>query len=348
MGMRYIGRWVRFLALSCAGISCSTVPNLKSRDAAFALGASQVVVHNEILPGPGLQGATPLPSTAPAAPAHRLDVRLDVTHTVQEIADGVKIRVWTFGGSVPGPTIRIRQGDLIHFTLANRSNETAKITPPMPHSMDFHAATVAPNDKFRSIAPGQSIEYDFTPAHSGVFLYHCGTPMVLQHVGMGMYGAVIVEPKAGYPTKVDREYVIVQSEFYPKKNAKPDADGGLPIDLAALTSGNASVFAFNGRAFRHDKEPLKAKPGERIRLFVLNVGPNAVSSFHVVGTIFDRVWIDGNPENEFKSLQAVSLAPANSAIIELLVPEKGKYMMIDHILMHANAGATGIIDASSE
>jgi nitrite reductase (NO-forming) len=290
----------------------------------------------------------PLPTTAPATSAHRLDVRLDVTHIVQEIADGVKITAWTFGGSVPGPTIRVRQGQTIHFTLANRSNETAKLTPPMPHSMDFHAARVNPVDKYRSIAPGQTLEYEFTPDYAGVFMYHCGTPMILQHVGMGMYGTLIVEPKAGYPTKVDREYVIVQSEFYPNMKAKPDLNGGLPIDLKALTSGSASVFTFNGRAFRHEKEPLKAKPGERVRLFVLNVGPNAISSFHVVGTVFDRVWINGSPENELRGMQAVSLAPANSAIVELVIPEKGKYMMMDHVLMHANAGATGMIDASSE
>jgi nitrite reductase (NO-forming) len=269
-------------------------------------------------------------------------------HTVQEIADGVKMAVWTFGGTVPGPTIRVRQGDSIHFTLANRSNETAKIASPMPHSIDFHAATVNPEDKYRSIAPGQTIEFEFTANYAGIYMYHCATPMVLQHVGIGMYGAVIVEPKAGYPTKADREYVIIQSEFYPKKDGKPDPRGGLPMDLKALMSGNASIFAFNGRAFRHINEPLKAASGNRVRLFLLNVGPNAVSSFHVVGTVFDRVWINGNPENELRALQAVPLAPANSAIAELIIPEKGTYMMMDHVLMHAAEGATGTIDANAE
>ena len=149
-------------------------------------------------------------------------VRLDTTHKIIEIASGVKFSAWTFGDQVPGPTIRARVGDKIRFSMTNRSDEPVpgvQVTAaPMMHSMDFHAAMASPQDKYRSIAPGQTIEFEFTVNYPGIFMYHCGTPMILEHIASGMYGAVIVEPRAGYPTKVDREYVIVQSEFY----AKPD------------------------------------------------------------------------------------------------------------------------------
>ncbi|MGH7302743.1 MAG: multicopper oxidase domain-containing protein, partial [Candidatus Rokuibacteriota bacterium] len=158
----------------------------------------------------------------PLDPAAVKNVRLDTTHKIITIGPGVKFSAWTFGNQVPGPTIRARVGDKIKFSMTNRSDERVpgvQITAaPMMHSMDSHAAMVSPQDKYRSIAPGQTIEFEFTANYPGIFMYHCGTPMILEHIASGMYGAVIVEPRAGYPTKVDREYVIVQSEFY----AKPD------------------------------------------------------------------------------------------------------------------------------
>lgn len=285
-----------------------------------------------------------VPPLAPTLSSSRkVVVRLDVLHRRQEIADGISMMLWNFGDSVPGPTVRVKQGDTIHFIMANRSLETAKITPPMPHSMDFHAAMVSPQDKYRSVGPGQTIEFEFVANYPGVFMYHCGTPMILQHLALGMYGTVIVEPADGYPTRVDREYVIVQSEFYPKRDLKSE---DATLDFEALLAKAPKVVAFNGRVFRHVKEPLTAKPGERVRLFVLNAGPNGTSSFHVVGTIFDRVWIEGNPANEFHGMQTVLLGASNSAIVEFVIPEKGKYVMVDHEFSDANSGAIGLIDAS--
>src|SRR6266849_5928330 len=133
-------------------------------------------------------------------------VRLDTAHKIIEIAPGVKFSAWTFGNQVPGPTIRARVGDKIKFSMTNRSDEPVSgvqvTAAPMMHSMDFHAAMVSPQDKYRSIAPGQTIEFAFTANYPGIFMYHCGTPMILEHIASGMYGAVIVEPRAGYPTKV--------------------------------------------------------------------------------------------------------------------------------------------------
>src|SRR5262245_34815586 len=144
-------------------------------------------------------------------------IRLDTTHKIIEIAPGVKYSAWTFGDQVPGPTVRVRVGDRIKFIMTNRSDETVPgvqvVAAPMMHSMDFHAAMVSPQDKYRSIAPGQTIEFEWTANYPGVFMYHCGTPMVLQHIAAGMYGMVIVEPKDGYPTNVDREYAVLPSQL---------------------------------------------------------------------------------------------------------------------------------------
>ena len=282
-------------------------------------------------------------------------VRLDTTHKIIEIAPGVKFSAWTFGDQVPGPAIRARVGDRIRFSMTNRSDETAPglamTAAPMMHSMDFHAAMVSPQDKYRSVAPGQTIEFEFTLNYPGIFMYHCGTPMILEHIASGMYGAVIVEPREGYPTKVDREYLVIQSEFY----AKLDTDGrkvdGAPLyvlDAERLRAAQPTHTVFNGSHNGMVKQPLPAKPGERVRLFVLNVGPSKTSSFHVVGTIFDRVWIDGNPDNQMRGMQTVLLGSSNSAIVEMIIPEAGSYIMVDHHFANASQGAIGLISTQAK
>src|SRR5207248_4234418 len=217
---------------------------------------------------------------------------------------------------------------------------------PTMHSMGFHAAMVSPQDKYRSIAPGQTIEFEFPLNYPGVFMYHCGTPMVLEHIASGMYGAVIVEPRAGFPTRVDREYVIIQSEFY----ARPDPDkrkvDGVPLyvlDGDRLRAAQPTHTVFNGVHNGMVKQPLPAKAGERIRLHVLNVGPSKTSSFHVVGTIFDRVWIEGNPDNQFRGMQTILLGSSNSATVEFVIPQDGSYMMVDHHFANASQGAIGLV-----
>jgi nitrite reductase (NO-forming) len=289
----------------------------------------------------------------PLDPAPVKEVRLDTVHKIIEVAPGVKFSAWTFGDQVPGPTIRARVGDRIRFTMTYRTGETVPgiglTAAPMMHSMDFHAAMVSPQDKYRSIAPGQTIEFEFTANYPGIFMYHCGTPMILEHIASGMYGAVVVEPRGGYPTKVDREYVIVQSEFY----VKPDPDrrkaDGVPLhvlDGARLRASQPSYTLFNGVHNGMVKQPLAAKAGERVRLYVLNVGPSKTSSFHVVGTIFDRVWMEGNPDNQLRGMQTVLLGSSNSAITEFLIPEDGAYIMVDHHFANASQGAIGLISTT--
>ena len=289
----------------------------------------------------------------PVDPEPVKTIQIDTTHKIIEIAPGVKFSGWTFGDQVPGPTMRARVGDRIKFSMTNRSDEpvpgSVAFAAPMMHSMDFHAAMVSPQDKYRSIAPGQTISFEFVLNYPGVFMYHCGTPMILEHIASGMYGAIVVEPRGGYPTKVDREYVVVQSEFYTKLDADGRKVDGQPLyvlDGERLRSKQPSYTVFNGAHNKMIKQPLPAKPGERVRLFVLNVGPSNTSSFHVVGTIFDRVWMDGNPDNQFRGMQTVLLGSSNAAIVEFMVPEAGSYIMVDHHFANASQGAIGLIDAS--
>jgi nitrite reductase (NO-forming) len=291
----------------------------------------------------------------PLDPAPVKTVRLDTTHKIIEIAPGVKFSAWTFGDQVPGPTVRARVGDRIKFSMTNRSDEPVPgislVAAPMMHSMDFHAAMVSPQDKYRSVAPGQTIEFEFTPNYPGVFMYHCGTPMILEHIASGMYGAVIVEPRGGYPTKVDREYIVIQSEFYAKPDPQKRKVEGAPLyvlDTDRLRAAQPTHTVFNGVHNGMVKAPLAAKAGERVRIHVLNVGPSKTSSFHIVGTIFDRVWMEGNPDNQFRGMQTVLLGSSNSATVEFMIPEDGSYIMVDHHFANASQGAIGLISTAAK
>jgi nitrite reductase (NO-forming) len=292
------------------------------------------------------------PELQPLSPEPVKTIRLDATHKLIEIAPGVSYSAWTFGDQVPGPTVRARVGDRVRFSMTNRSDEAVAgprlTTAPLMHSMDFHSAMVAPDDKYRSIAPGQTVEFEFTLNYPGVYMYHCGTPMVLEHISSGMYGMFIVEPRGGYPTEVDREYVVVQSEFYTRPDSgRIDAGGRVVnvLDTERMRVKEPTYTIFNGRYNGMVDQPLIAEPGERVRLFVMNVGPSNTSSFHVVGTIFDRVWIEGNPDNEFRGMQTVLLGSSQGAIVEFIVPEAGNFIMVDHHFANASQGAVGIIRA---
>jgi nitrite reductase (NO-forming) len=339
------------------GQASPTAPTDKYDISHMKLGAPPAVVTNERHTGAFAQGDALSFDAAvkPLMPAETKEIHLDTTHKIIELAPGVRFSAWTFGDQVPGPVIRARVGDRIKFSMTNRSDEPVpgvRITSaPMMHSMDFHSAMVAPSDKYRSIAPGQTINFEFTPNYPGVFMYHCGTPMVLEHIASGMYGMMIVEPREGYPTKADREYAIVQSEFYAKRDPQKRMVDGVPLyvlDTERLRSKASTYTVFNGRYNGLVDHPLVAKPGERVRLFVLNIGPSNTSSFHVVGTILDRVWFDGNPDNQFRGMQTVLLGSSSSAIAELVIPEAGEYIMVDHHFANASQGAVGVISASEQ
>lgn len=351
------GLVVVLLALGACGQRAPEAPADNYDPARMEFKSPPAVVTNERHDGPFAKGDS-LNLTAslrPVDPAPIKEVRLDITHKVIEIAPGLKYSAWTIGDQVPGPAVRARVGDRIRFTMTNRSDERVPALDlteaPMMHSMDFHAAMVSPQDKYRSIAPGQTISFEFTLNYPGVFMYHCGTPMILEHIASGMYGMVIVEPRDGYPTRVDREYAIVQSEFYARPDPGKRQLDGAPLyvlDGERLRAAAPTHTVFNGVHNGMIANPLAAEPGERVRLFVLNVGPSKTSSFHVVGTIFDRVWFEGNPDNQFRGMQTVLLGSSNSAIVEFVIPEAGSYIMVDHHFANASQGAVGLISTEVE
>jgi nitrite reductase (NO-forming) len=325
--------------------------------------------------GPLVEGdaVTFLPNIAELKPGNRThQVRLDIVAQEIEIADGVRFQAWTFGGSVPGPVVHVREGDRIDFVMRNRSDEQVsasapgsgdapflaqlaaaslqKPTPavmPMPHSMDFHAATVAADDKWRMIMPGQSIRFEWVANYPGVYMYHCGVPPVLQHVAMGQYGIVIVSPRDGYPTDADtaRRYAVVQSEFY----LKPNSETGLyDLDYDAALRKQPSHVLFNGHASALTTHPLMARAGDRVRLYFHNAGPNDQSSTHVIGAIFDRVYYEGNPGNEMRGMQTALIGSSNGAVLEFIAAEAGRYILVDHEFADASKGAVGQIVAMPE
>jgi nitrite reductase (NO-forming) len=301
-------------------------------------------VNNETQKGPLAYA----PNVPKLQDGDTVEVKIDVRHKLYTVKKGVSFTGWLFGDSLPGPILKIRVGQTVKFSMTDRSNDSSMMAmgvggmmlQPMPHSIDFHAAMVNPEDKYRSINPGETIHFTWTANYPGVFMYHCGTPMVLLHMISGMIGMVIVEPKGGFPGAVDREVAIVQNEYYLKQQGV-----AYTPDTAMAMKKQPNFMAFNGKVGQYIVHPIHVKAGERIRLYFLNVGPNNISSFHVIGTILDKVWIDGNPANQFVGMQAVLVGPAQGAIMEFVLPEKGKYTFVDHSFANAEMGAAGVFSA---
>jgi nitrite reductase (NO-forming) len=273
------------------------------------------------------------PTLQPVAGGTEHEVTLRVEERSVPIAPGVTQQVWTFGGTVPGPVLHGRIGDVFTVHLVNGGT--------IAHSIDFHASQVDPGTAMRSIAPGESLTYQFRAAHAGVWLYHCGTAPLIQHVAMGMYGAVIIDPADLAP--VDAEDVLVQSEFY------RGADGGIP-ELSALNAAVPDLVTFNGYANQYQYAPIRVKVGQRIRLWVLDAGPNLPSSFHVVGAQFDTVFKEGayvlRPDPAVGgAAQALDLQPGQGGFVELVLTEPGSYPVVTHRLADAGRGAAGLLVA---
>jgi nitrite reductase (NO-forming) len=258
--------------------------------------------------------------------------------TVGQTTEGGFVQaVWTFNGTVPGPVIRVHLGDKIRIHLKNPA------TNKLPHSVDFHASQVAWNDEMTSINPGQEKLYEWSADYAGVWMYHCGTAPALHHIANGMYGMVIVEPKGGF-APVDHEFALVQSEWY----LGPQ---GQPTDLTKASAGNPApdFVVFNGVANQYLDNPMKVDTGKKVRIFVLDAGPNIDSSFHIVGTIFNTVIKEGirlTPDNVgHYGSQAVDLSPAQGAIIEFTTPEDGLYPVVTHAFNFVGRGALGLVQA---
>ncbi|HEU4464778.1 MAG TPA: multicopper oxidase domain-containing protein [Gemmatimonadota bacterium] len=283
-------------------------------------------------------------ATAPkASSAWVKEYRIPMSHETIEIADGVTYEGWTFGGTVPGPVLRVRQGDTVRITLVNES--------PMGHSIDLHSARIPMNDAFRTIGPNEELTFEFVARDAGAFMVHCGTPPVLLHIMQGMYLAIVVDPEDGWGTEADREFVIVQSEFYPDAVEAETAPGGADRpagpDYEAARSRDASYVVFNGKAFQYKDHPLTAAVGDRVRFFVVNAGPNLASEFHVVGAVFDRVYPDGDPGHALTGVQTYGVPAGGGAVFETVFEEgasgAGAYAFVTHAFADADKGAVGLI-----
>jgi nitrite reductase (NO-forming) len=273
---------------------------------------------------------------AAPSPARIREFRIPMTHRTIEIAPGVTYDGWTFGNTVPGPVIRVREGDLVKVTLVNES--------PMPHSIDFHSARIPMNVAFRTIAPGEELVFEFEAKDPGAFMVHCGTPPVLMHIMQGMYLPIIVDPEEGWGTDADREFVLVQSEFYAQHGADQAA---MQPDYAAALRKDATYVVFNGRANQYQANPLQVDVGDRVRFFVVNAGPSLRSDFHVVGAVFDRVYPDGNPANVLNGIQTYTVPAGGGAVFEAVFREgesgEGVYAFVTHAFADASKGAVGLI-----
>jgi nitrite reductase (NO-forming) len=282
------------------------------------------------------EGFTLTPGGAPDG-GDLIDVEMVIEEKLATVAEGFVQQIWTFNGTMPGPVIRTQVGDTVRVHLVNPPEATVS------HSVDFHASQVAWNDEMRSIAPGEELIYEFTTDYAGVWMYHCGTDPVLHHIANGMFGMVIVEPEGGLPP-MENEFFIVQHEWYL----------GPQGEVSSYAKANQATPApdfvmFNGAAFQYKDNPIQIPTGEEVRLFVLDAGPSIDSSFHIVGTIFDNVIKEGvhlerGNEGSWGS-QAVDLAPAQGAVIELRAAEDGLYPMVTHAFNFPGRGAVGLLQA---
>jgi len=270
-------------------------------------------------------------AAAPTAPqGSTVDVKLTVQESLISIAPGVAYKAWTFNGTVPGPVIRVRQGQTVNFTIVNSGS--------MPHSIDFHAAETPWNVNYQEVKAGQSFSFTWKANYPGAFMYHCGTPPVIEHISNGMYGAIIVDPASGWTPA--REYVLVQSEFYTRKLS----DGSYAYDNTKAMAMQPDYVTFNGYANQYKAAPLTAQLGERVRIFIVNAGPSEFSAFHVIGAIFANVYTDGNPANHTVGNQTITVPPGGGSVVELTIPDAGLYPFVTHSFANASSGALGVLE----
>ncbi|MCC7361165.1 MAG: nitrite reductase, copper-containing [Anaerolineales bacterium] len=308
--------------------------------------------------------ASPAPGTATAAPDVPLDApnvakdpadvppplnrttpsTVNVTLTAEEVtaelADGTSYDFWTFDGTVPGPLLRVMEGDTVNLTLVNATDSV------MGHNIDLHAVTgPGGGAEVTSVAPGQSKTLTFKALQAGAYIYHCAFPPPMHHIAQGMYGVIVVEPPGGLPP-VDREFYVVQGEWYTA--GAFGAPGHQAFDNTKALAEAPEYFTFNGNtAALTSLHPLEAKVGEKIRVFFGVGGPNVASNFHIIGEIFDRVYT-GSPDTYVANEETVIIPPGSAAIFDLTLEEPGQYLLVDHALFRVNKGAAGLLNVTGE
>ncbi|HFC5704575.1 TPA: nitrite reductase, copper-containing [Neisseria gonorrhoeae] len=328
-----------FALAACGGEQAAQAPaETPAASAEAASSAAQATAETPAGELPVIDAVTThAPEVPPAIdrdyPA-KVRVKMETVEKTMKMDDGVEYRYWTFDGDVPGRMIRVREGDTVEVEFSNNPSST------VPHNVDFHAATGQGGGAAATFTtPGRTSTFSFKALQPGLYIYHCAVAPVGMHIANGMYGLILVEPKEGLP-KVDKEFYIVQGDFYTK--GKKGAQGLQPFDMDKAVAEQPEYVVFNGHVGSiAGDNALKAKAGETVRMYVGNGGPNLVSSFHVIGEIFDKVYVEGGKLiNE--NVQSTIVPAGGSAIVEFKVDIPGSYTLVDHSIFRAfNKGALG-------
>lgn len=279
----------------------------------------------------------PAPITAQGPQRHL--VELETVELVGQLADGTSYNYWTFNHRVPGPMIRVRVGDTVEVRLTNAEDSV------MPHNVDFHAVTGPGGGAPATLAgPGETRSFVFQALNPGVYVYHCATPMVAQHIHNGMYGLIVVEPEGGLP-EVDREFYVMQGEIYTEEEF--GTPGLLTESIDKLLNETPEYYVFNGAAGALIENPLQAEVGETVRIFFGVGGPNKDSAFHVIGEIFDQVYPYGSFTGEpIPDVQTVTVAPGGAVAVDFTLQVPGNYILVDHALSRVERGLAGILQVT--
>ena len=268
-------------------------------------------------------------AAAPAGPVAR--VHLSMRHGVVSIAPGIRYEAWTFGKTAPGPVIHVREGQRVEVTLTNNG--------PMLHSVDFHAAQVAPNLAFSDVMAGKSKTFSFVASVPGVFMYHCGTVPAFVHIANGMYGAIVVEPKNLPPAQ--KQYVLVSSEWY--LNGPGDKTPAA-LDLTKANNMTPDWVTWNGYAHQYKEHPLTAMPGDTVRFWVVDAGPSLNTEFHVVGTILSHAWVESALRDTPRHDVQTSVVPAGGGgVFDVKIANPGIYPFVSHSFASVNLGEVGLL-----
>jgi nitrite reductase (NO-forming) len=309
-------------------------------------GRDHATDHNTALPLNSFAGVVPenaaelaeahkaYDATLPPLPAGDLvKVQMTLKDMVVEVAPGVKYNTWAFDGhGAPGPVVHVREGQTVEMTLKNGG--------AIPHSIDFHAARIAPNVAFKDVMPGDSFTFRFKATDPGVFMYHCGTKPVLAHIANGMYGAIVVDPAEGLPA-VDNSYVLVASEWYLNGDG---IDEPASLDMAKARAMMPDWTTFNGYANQYVNHPLTADPGETTRFYVVAAGPTLDTNFHVVGGLLDRAWVNGDLTNPPQTgVQTVLVPAGGGAVFDVTIADEGLYPFVSHAFAHVDLGQVGLL-----
>jgi nitrite reductase (NO-forming) len=277
-----------------------------------------------------------VPAPIGARAPQTVKYRVETVELVGRLDDGTSFTYWTFDRKVPGPMLRVKKGDSVEFTLANAKDSK------MIHSIDFHATTgPGGGAAFLQVPPGAEKTITFKALNPGLYVYHCATPSVAHHISTGMYGLILVEPEGGLP-KVDREFYVMQGDIYTQH--KTGTKGHQPFDHDKMAAELPEYYVFNGAVGALTKEHrMQAKVGETVRIYFGVGGPNKISSFHVIGEIFDRVYTEASTSAPRENVQTTTVPPGGAAIVEMKVEYPGHYVLVDHALSRVGKGAAGVL-----